>query len=227
MTFFKKTLQVLAGSMILAVIPAGCAKDSRVGHMLEELLGPPMVSIPPGPDGPPAVQRVNYFPLHQGNRWTYTMGSPARMNNDTMTITVTGTQLLDGESYFILEYKYQTAAAAFDSMLVRQDPTGRIWLWENGQAWLWLDVTLAGGGRYAYPPSQGYEVSVRNIDSVQTPLREFNGCLWFDFDQPMVADACYGYILAKEIGIVKMPGCWITWVLVSYIISIDRVFIIN
>jgi hypothetical protein len=121
------------------------------------------------PSGGPVaagLAAASYLPLDIGNRWIYLTNSRIATAQYLQWL-VTGAQTIGGQLWFVIQVSasgVQTSSAG-TQMLMRQDDGGRIYIFENGQAVLWLDPTT--------PQDPSAQLQVTGRGPQQNPLGAF------------------------------------------------------
>lgn len=145
-----------------------------------------------------------YFPLNTGNTWTYK--SQSGENDFEMTISIEEKIAINGKDYFVV------SNLSSDSDTIRMaDQT--IWTFKNNKEMMLFNFNAGDNTEYQF---QSMNVTVNKGVTTEVRDREFSNCISFFFDDPAIADEERGYIFAKGVGIIRMPGAWFNLTLASH-----------
>jgi len=157
------------GMPFVLVDAAGNTLASTTAHVVCDAEG--------GPVGA-GLASSSYFPLEIGNRWIYKTLS--RLGPTTYAIrTVTGSQTIAGQLWFVLQGGLADAQTAIPQgqQLMREDAGGRIYIYQNGQAVLWLDPTAN--------PDPGAQLKITGRGQFQNELGAFADAISYNRSQTL------------------------------------------
>ena len=152
-------------------------------------------------------ESLGYFPLNIENSWTY----KSEQNSYEQKVEVNSKYELNNKEYFIIstlgEHSYPDTIRIEDNKVLK--------IFGNEEI-IWFDFDLQNGSEYQY---KNYNVRAETGITVQTHYGEFINCIGFYFDVPGIADEEIGYVFAKGVGVVRMPGAWVDLKLLSFVIN--------
>ena len=161
---------------------------------------------------------INYLPLTVGNTWNYWASNRESIQ---LTTRISNTINIDTTTYYILEYDPLGDDSEYADT-IRVDNTGRIFIRQRGNEYLWFDLTLPDGATYtlyntlSLVTEDSYIVTVRRNVTVNTDVGLLENCVDLFFDIPNAIDDEYGFIFAPGIGIVQRYGAWVNLFIHSY-----------
>lgn len=150
-----------------------------------------------------------WFPLQVNNKWYfYHPESP----NAKVIYRVWETRELEGKTYYAYGNKAET------SELFRQDQIGNVYKKRPNGEVLWFDFRVPDGGTYEVKLSDNfiYTVTVAKNQTVSYDTHSYSDCIIFSFDAAKLTTEEMTYVLAPDIGIVKMQTAWMTLYLDSF-----------
>lgn len=125
------------GMPFVLVDAAGNTLASTVAHVLCSPQGGPVAA---------GLATESFLPLDIGNRWVYR--TLTRFSTPTYAQwLVTGSEEIGGQLWFVIQVSASDmqSNSSNSQMLMRQDPNGAIYIYQNGAAALWLDPNKATG----------------------------------------------------------------------------------
>jgi len=146
-------------------------------------------------NGPRINESLGYFPLKVGNQWEF-----YHSYNDSITINhkIVEVISLEGEKYFIKdEGGYQDI----------------IWRRYEGTDHKWIDFNKNNNETYQLGE---YIVTVQTNVEVTSKAGTFKNCIGFYFNIPQAVDDEISYTFAKGVGIVKIDGAWVNYLLKDF-----------
>jgi hypothetical protein len=151
-------------------------------------------------------ESLGYFPLKVENSWYYKSEQSYEEK-----VKITSQYELNNNQYHIMstlgEHSYPDTVR-FENNIV--------WKIFGDTEIVWFDFNLVDGEQYQY---KTYNVRVETGIIVQTYYGEFTNCIGFYFDVPGIADEEVGYVFAKGVGVVRIPGAWVDLKLHSFVIN--------
>jgi hypothetical protein len=149
-------------------------------------------------------ESLGYLPLNIENNWYY----KSEHNSFEQNIVVESKTVVNGINYFILsnlgEHSYPDTIRIINNIVYK---------FINNKEVVWFDFDANNNFLYKY---NSYNVRVETGIQVETILGKFSNCIGFYFDIPEIADEEKGYVFAKGVGIVRMPGAWVDLKLISF-----------
>lgn len=149
-------------------------------------------------------ESLGYFPINIDNNWVYKNDN----NSFEQKIVVETKTVVNGVEYFILsnmgEHSYPDTIRIKDNI---------VWKFINNKEIVWFNFDATNNSKYKY---NSYNVRVETGIQVETVLGKFSNCIGFYFDIPEIADEERGYVFAKGVGIIRMPGAWVDLKLISF-----------
>ena len=155
-----------------------------------------------------AAQAQDYFPLADGDTWTYGFvlrppDAPADTSR-AAPVTVSERVTVRDTAYVVIDFP------VVPSDTLRTDAEGRVWGRVHGRDVLLFDVTRADGETYAPGFGTGapgeYGVTVRRPETVRVPGGTYPGAVTFSFDVPGLLDDEFSVSLAPGVGLVAAYG---------------------
>jgi len=141
-------------------------------------------------------ESLGYFPINIENNWHY----KSEHNSFNHSVIVETKTIINGTEYFILstlgEHSYP------DTILIEDNI---VWKFTNNEEVVWFNFNLENNSVYQY---NSYNVRVETGIREETYIGEFTNCIAFYFDIPEIADEEIGYVFAKGLGVVRIPGAW-------------------
>ena len=162
---------------------------------------------------------INYLPLTVGNTWNYWTSNRESIQ---LTTRISNTININTTTYYILEHDPLGDDSEYADT-IRVDNTGRIFIRQRGNEYLWFDLTLPDGATYSFSyntlslfTGDSYIVTVRRNVTIDTDVGLLENCIDLFFDIPNAIDDEYGFIFAPGIGIVQRYGAWVNLFIHSY-----------
>ncbi len=149
---------------------------------------------------------ATYFPLKQGNHWTFfeVLLPPPDFVPDTLfsgPFQVSDSLFLNDMRHYVFHLPFTLADT------VRVDEDGRVWAWQGGADHLLYDFTLPDGATYTFPwNGVTFEVGVAREVTAETAVGAFNRGIRFRFDIPGALDAAHTFTFAPGVGPVEIIG---------------------
>jgi hypothetical protein len=121
-----------------------------------------------------AEEQQDYFPLQEGNSWTYRR--KVSHDVDYLTITITHIQEIEGNTYYVFS----------DGKLYRKSPDGNVLEYQDGEERLLYDFTPEEGDQdfrsYEYTPADWEGIMWRlNVDHIVVSAGEFHNGYEFHY----------------------------------------------
>ncbi len=150
------------------------------------------------------VDLNSFFPLQEGNTWTYyyVLHPPSGPDTSFVTRTLVEAVERDGNRYF-----------EYDGWYIRSDGEGRIYAYheegQQGRVALLFDFTVPVGESYVYRLSDGllYQVTVSE-EVVETEIGTFDKARILSFDIPEFADEEFRFGFIEGIGPITRRVSW-------------------
>lgn len=117
------------GMPFLLVDSAGNTLASATAHVVCSPQGGPVAA---------GLAAASYLPLDIGNRWIYRTMSRFSTTGYGQWL-VTGSEEIGGQLWFVITTTGAALQGSGGQMVVREDSSGRIFIYQNGQSSLWLD----------------------------------------------------------------------------------------
>ena len=157
-----------------------------------------------------------FFPLSIGTVWYFDVGSHADKDNPWVKRIVQKKIEINGNEYFIVSdiYGFDRPSPSTYTDTLRADSQGNIWEFENGQEFPLYVFSSEAGSTYNY---KDYIVTLRRVESLETPAGTFNDCIELYFDVPVFVDEETRRTFAPCVGLIREThGEGPTWVLDSF-----------
>lgn len=154
-----------------------------------------MISLVPGAQAQDPDPDV-YFPLQQGNQWTYywVLHPPSGPDTSYTTVVLDEEVELDGKTYFHYRSRY-----------IRSDGAGRILEYREDAEMVLFDFTVPPGETYVY--EDAYVVTVSE-EAYTTEAGTFAQARVLSFDIPGAVDDEFTYVFAAGVGVIAH---WENW----------------
>lgn len=148
-----------------------------------------------------------FFPLDEGNRWTYIqlLDPPGAPLDTLWRGTYAASQVVVRDTlYHVVPHPFALADT------LRQDEAGRIQARVRGREQLLFDFALPDGAVYVLEPGNdtglAYQVTARREDTVEVSAGRFEHAVTLRFDDPDVIDEERAFTFVRGVGIVQAVG---------------------
>lgn len=183
------------GMPFLLVDSAGNTLASTTAHVVCSPQGGPVAA---------GLAAAGYLPLDIGNRWVYRTKTRFSTTGYVQWL-VTGSQEIDGQLWF-------TVAVGASAMLLRQDSSGRIYTYSNGQSSLWLDPNT--------PQDSSAQLQIKSRGPLQNSLGAFADAVNYVRDQGLILETG---TFVRGIGLLSSSSTMLTGSSGGFVDSLDLV----